>query len=173
MDPRTSTPGLGLLLWSAELYDDGLSDFWRALAPNLLTVSSGWDSGYGLFTSGEAPLVLSYTTSPAYHLEYEETERYRALLFPEGHYLQVEGAGIVEGTKNRKEAELFIDFLLSIDVQELIPLTNWMYPVRSDARLPESFRLAPEPDTRLNMQPAPDKETLDSLIGVWSEALTR
>lgn len=173
MDPRTSTPGLGLLLWSAALYGEQASGFWSGFAPNLLTVSSGWDSGYGLFIEGEAPLVLSYTTSPAYHLEYEGTERYRALLFPEGHYLQVEGAGIVAGTKNRKEAGLFIDFLLGIEAQELLPLTNWMYPVRGDARLPDSFRLAPEPGKSLRIDPAPGEEEIDSLVRMWNGVLTK
>jgi thiamine transport system substrate-binding protein len=171
MDPRTSTPGLGLLLWSAELYGEEMDAFWRDLAPNILTVTSGWDSGYGLFTSGEAPMVLSYTTSPAYHLEYEESTRYQALIFPEGHYLQVEGAGIVSGSDKVKEAQQFIDFLLSRDAQEIIPLTNWMYPVQDEAALPDSYRVAPKPGKSLIRATEPGNEELDNLISRWSAAL--
>ena len=99
-DPRTSSPGLGFLLWTITVYGEGWPRYWRRLAPSILTITDGWDSAYGMFTSGEAPLVLSYTTSPAYHLEYESSERYRAALFPEGHYLQVEGVGILKGAKH-------------------------------------------------------------------------
>lgn len=174
MDPRTSTPGLGLLLWSTMVLGQETEHFWEEIKPNLLTVSSGWDTGYGLFTSGEAPLVLSYTTSPAYHLEYEESDRYRALIFPEGHLIQVEGAGVVAGTGKRKEARRFVDFLLSPKVQELFPLTNWMYPVRRDTPLPDSYRAAPEPKKAL----VPDKElledaSLEELINLWDGALSR
>jgi thiamine transport system substrate-binding protein len=81
MDPRTSSPGLGFLTWTKAVYKDGWKDYWTRLSPSILTIAEGWDTGYGLFTSGEAPLVLSYTTSPGYHLEYEETERYKTAIF--------------------------------------------------------------------------------------------
>lgn len=173
MDPRTSTPGLGMLLWAEAVYGAKSEDFFRRLSPNLLTVSSGWDAGYGLFTEGEAPLVLSYTSSPAYHLEYDKTERYQALIFEEGHYRQIEGAGVVKGAKHPKNAQIFIDFLLSREAQEILPLTNWMYPVRSDADLPESYRLAPKPEISLGREEAPDGSELDTLIDSWLSALGR
>ncbi len=101
MDPRTSSPGLGFLAWTKAVYGDKLADYWKRLSPSILTMSPGWDTGYGLFTKGEAPLVLSYTTSPAYHAQYETAGRYKALEFPEGHPVQVEGAGIVKGAAHR------------------------------------------------------------------------
>ena len=174
MDPRTSTPGLGLLLWSRMVFGDDTTHFWNEIKPNLLTVSSGWDTGYGLFTSGEAPLVLSYTTSPAYHLEYEESRRYRALIFPEGHLFQVEGAGVVAGTEKQKEARMFIDFLLSESVQELFPLTNWMYPVRRGTPLPDSYVLAPQPTSGLAPEEQLlDDQSLDDLIDLWDSSLSQ
>ena len=120
MDPRTSTPGLGFLAWTKAVYGNDLADYWKRLAPSVLTMAPGWDTGYGLFTRGEAPLVLSYTTSAAYHAEYETAGRYRALEFPEGHPVQIEGAGIIKGAKNRKAAEAFLDFMLSPDFQNAI-----------------------------------------------------
>lgn len=67
-DPRTSTPGLGLVLWVKSIYGDKTADAWSKLAPKVLTVTPGWSEAYSLFTKGEAEMVLSYTTSPAYHM---------------------------------------------------------------------------------------------------------
>jgi thiamine transport system substrate-binding protein len=81
-DPRTSTPGLGLLLWVKSVYGDEAAAAWEKLSGRVLTVTPGWSEAYGLFTSGEAPMVLSYTTSPAYHMVVEDTDRYRRPSFP-------------------------------------------------------------------------------------------
>ncbi len=148
-DPRTSSPGLGFLLWTISVYGETYLLYWERLKPNILTITEGWDTAYGLFTSGEAPMVLSYTTSPAYHVEYEDTTRYRALIFREGNYLQIEGMGILKGSKNMELAKRFIDFILTEDFQEEIPLTNWMFPVNPRIKLPDSFRYAPTPETIL------------------------
>ena len=93
LDPRTSTPGLGLVLWMKSVYGDGASEAWKKLSPRILTVTPGWSEAYGLFTKGEAEMVLSYTTSPAYHEIAEGSQRYKAAAFSEGHYMQVEVAG--------------------------------------------------------------------------------
>jgi thiamine transport system substrate-binding protein len=143
MDPRSSSPGLGFFGWVREIYGEGWRDYWRRLGPSILTIADGWSAGYGLFTNGEAPLVLSYTTSPSYHLEYEDTDRYRAAIFDQGHPLQVELAGLLKGAENKENARAFLDFMIGSDFQALIPLTNWMYPV-IDIPLPASFRIAPK-----------------------------
>lgn len=142
MDPRMSTPGAGFLAWTIAVYGDRYESYWERLKPNILTLAPGWDAGYGLFVSGEAPLVISYTTSPAYHLEYEQSTRYRALVFPEGHIRQIEGVGVVRGAENTEGARAFIDFLISREAQRVIPLTQWMYPVDVSLDLPESFSAA-------------------------------
>ncbi|MBN2875358.1 MAG: thiamine ABC transporter substrate-binding protein [Spirochaetales bacterium] len=154
MDPRTSTPGLGFLAWTLSVYGDSLGEYWSRLRPSILTMSPGWDTGYGLFTSGEAPLVISYTTSAAYHAEYETAGRYKALEFNEGHPVQIEGAGIVAGTKNREAAEAFIDFMLTDEFQSALPLTNWMYPVSPSVELPASYAYAPKPASTVSVDPA-------------------
>ncbi|TFG80494.1 MAG: thiamine ABC transporter substrate-binding protein [Spirochaetales bacterium] len=167
MDPRTSSPGYGFLAWTKAVYGEGLADYWQRLAPSILTMSPGWDTGYGLFTAGEAPLVISYTTSPAYHAEYETPGRYRALIFPEGHPVQIEGAGIIKGSKHVKQARAFIDFLLSDTFQQAVPLSNWMYPILPDTPLPPSFDYAPKPDKNLLIDPSTlegaDRQALDAL----------
>jgi thiamine transport system substrate-binding protein len=173
MDPRTSSPGLGFLHWTVSRYGEDYLDYWRRLKPSLLTVTDGWDTGYGLFTSGEAPMVLSYTTSPAYHVEYEDTDRYEALIFEEGHYRQIEGAGILKGTDDIEAAKLFIDFLLSPEVQQLLPLTNWMYPAVSGTELPQSYAFAPVPPAAVQLTPEETSEGLDSRLEAWVEVMSR
>jgi thiamine transport system substrate-binding protein len=167
MDPRTSTPGLGFLAWTQAVYGDSLADYWKRLAPSILTMSPGWDTGYGLFTSGEAPLVISYTTSAAYHAEYETAGRYKALEFPEGHPIQIEGAGISAGARHRKAAEAFIDYMLSVEFQSALPLTNWMYPVMPGIKLPASFSYSPKPAKTVQPEPtalqAAVKTAIDAL----------
>ncbi|MDR2747073.1 MAG: thiamine ABC transporter substrate-binding protein [Treponema sp.] len=155
MDPRTSSPGLGFFGWVREIYGERWQDYWRRLRPSILTIADGWSSGYGLFTNGEAPLVLSYTTSPSYHLEYEDTERYKAAIFAEGHPIQVELAGLLRAAKNKENAKIFLDYMLSPGFQAVIPLTNWMYPV-IDIPLPASFGIAPKSGKAL--RPAPPSE---------------
>jgi len=157
IDPRTSSPGLGFFAWVKEVYGADWQDYWRRLQPSILTVAEGWSSAYGLFTRGEAPLVLSYTTSPGYHLEYEDTERYKAAIFTDGHPIQIEAAGLLKSAKNKHNAKAFLDFMISPDFQSIIPLTNWMYPV-IDILLPASFGINPKSDKPLLPQAASEAE---------------
>lgn len=159
MDPRTSTPGLGFLAWVEAVYGQGWKDYLARLSPSVLAMTPGWDAGYGLFTKGEAPLVLSYSTSPAYHKAYEKSERYKTLVFAEGHPTQIELAGVLKPSRRRKEAEKFLDFLLSDEAQALVPETQWMYPANTEAPLPPSYSVVPK-DLKLLATPlfAPDKD---------------
>ncbi len=154
MDPRTSTPGLGFAAWTRAVFGDKYLDYWKALKPSILTMAPGWDAGYGLFTAGEAPLVISYTTSPAYHVEYDKTDRYRALIFDEGHIMQIEGAGLVKGAPNAKGGKAFLDFLISEKAQSVLPLTQWMYPVNAQVVLPASYKAAPKASKTLTSDSA-------------------
>ena len=170
MDPRTSSPGLGLFLWTIKSYGDDYLDYWKKLDNTLLTITEGWSSGYGLFTSGEAPMVLSYSTSPPYHVEYEGTDRYKAAVFDDGQYMQIEGAGIVKGCDMPEAARKFMDFVLSKDFQQHVALCNWMYPVNSEVELPKSFDAAPKPGVSLLLEegemPAPLEDCLSDWVSV-------
>ena len=143
-DPRTSTPGLGLLLWIKEVYGDEAGEAWTKLKPRILTVSKGWSEAYGLFPEGEAPMVLSYTTSPAYHIIAEKTDKYAAAPFAEGHYMQVEVAGRIAGSpqqRSRRQVPRLHD--LARRSRTRSPTTNWMYPVSdADGRAAEGVRPA-------------------------------
>ena len=51
-DPRTSTPGLGLLLWMKSVYGNEAPAAWAKLKDRVLTVTPGWSEAYGLFHQG-------------------------------------------------------------------------------------------------------------------------
>lgn len=150
MDPRTSTPGLGFAAWTVAKYGDKVNEYWSALKSNILTMTSGWSEGWGMFQNGEAPLCISYTTSPAYNVEYDNDYRYVALVFDEGHVEQVEGYGLLKNAPNPDGAKAFMDFMISADAQNVLPLTQWMYPVNSSVEVPDSYKnAAPIPSTTL------------------------
>ena len=106
-DPRSSTTGLGLLLWVKSVYGDKAGEYWKRLAPYILTITKGWSEAYGLFLKDEADMVLSYTTSPAYHMVEENRTNIKAATFTEGHYGQIEVAAILKSTKQKDLTKVF------------------------------------------------------------------
>ncbi|MDA3808980.1 MAG: thiamine ABC transporter substrate binding subunit [Spirochaetaceae bacterium] len=169
MDPRTSTPGLGFLLWTIAVYGEGYLNYWDRLKPSILTVTESWSSGYGLFLNGEAPLVLSYSTSPVYHVEYEQSTRYGALKFEEGNYQHIEGMGIIRNTKKRDLAEKFIDFMLADSSQKTLALSNIMFPSVETTELPESFKHAFYTDKSLLIESDTIEDQSSDWVQQWVE----
>lgn len=171
-DPRTSTPGLGLLLWMQKVYGDKAPEAWQKLAQKTVTVTKGWSEAYGLFLKGEGDLVLSYTTSPAYHIIEEKKENYVAAPFSEGHYLQVEVAAQLASSKQPKLAQQFMQFMVSPAFQQTIPTGNWMYPViKSD--LPAGYQSLSVPATALQFTPAEVADHRTSWVNAWQQAVSR
>ncbi|MBL9051325.1 MAG: thiamine ABC transporter substrate binding subunit [Tabrizicola sp.] len=172
-DPRSSTPGLGLLLWVKAAYGDRAPEIWTALADNIVTVTPGWSEAYGLFLEGEADMVLSYTTSPAYHLIAESDDTKSAAIFDEGHYMQIEVAGKLAATDQPELADKFLDFMLTEAFQSVIPQTNWMYPAVTPAvGLPEGFDTF-KPAKSLLLGPEDALATRHAALGEWQAALAR
>ncbi|ELY4221913.1 thiamine ABC transporter substrate binding subunit [Cronobacter sakazakii] len=171
-DPRTSTPGLGLLLWMQKVYGDNAPDAWQKLAAKTVTVTKGWSEAYGLFLKGEGDLVLSYTTSPAYHIIEEKKENYAAANFSEGHYLQVEVAARTAASKQPALAEKFLKFMVSPAFQNAIPAGNWMYPVTSVA-LPEGFNALTRPQTTLQFTSQEVAAQRAQWTSEWQRAVSR
>jgi thiamine transport system substrate-binding protein len=172
-DPRSSTPGLGLLLWVRAAYGDRAAEIWEGLADNIVTVTPGWSEAYGLFLAGEADMVLSYSTSPAYHLIAEDDPTKAAALFDEGHYLQIEVAGKLGASDQPELADRFLAFLLSDAAQSVIPTTNWMYPARvAESGLPPGFLglIAPE---SLYLDPEAAQALRGPAVDEWRAALAR
>ncbi|GAK59272.1 bacterial extracellular solute-binding protein, putative [Candidatus Vecturithrix granuli] len=173
-DPRTSSPGAAFLLWTIAAFgEDRYLDYWERLKPSILTVTKGWDTAYGMFTSGEAPIVLSYATDPAYHFETEKSLRYQVVPTAEGFYRQIEGMGIVKDAKHRELAEKFIDFMLTEEFQQEIPLTQWVFPVNPNVKLPECFQYAAKPEKVLSLESELIEQHYDVWLKAWTELMTR
>ncbi|MFJ3267368.1 thiamine ABC transporter substrate binding subunit [Serratia liquefaciens] len=170
-DPRTSTPGLGLLLWMQKVYGDQAPAAWQKLAKKTVTVTKGWSEAYGLFLKGEGDLVLSYTTSPAYHLIEEKKDSYAAANFSEGHYLQVEVAGKLKASKQPELAERFMQFMVSPAFQNAIPTGNWMYPVIKTS-LPAGFDQMTVPQTALQYSAEDVAKQRSNWIRAWQTAVS-
>lgn len=173
-DPRTSTPGLGLLLWMKAVYGDAAGDAWAKLRDKVLTVTPGWSEAYGLFTSGEVPMVLSYTTSPAYHEIAEDTQRYKAAAFEEGHYLQVEVAAQTVKGKDNPLAGQFLAFMTGPGFQDAIPETNWMFPAGQTSKpLNPVFDELVKPAETLEFTPQEVAENRKAWVDEWLSVMSR
>ena len=173
-DPRSSTPGLGFLLWMKSVYGDKAADAWKKLQPRILTVTPGWSEAYALFTKGEAPMVLSYTTSPAYHMVAEDSDRYQAAAFSDGHYMQIEVAGILKAAPEKELAREFMAFMTTPGFQDAIPTHNWMLPAAAiDMELPDAFDKLVEPETSLLYSPEEVAQNRKAWIDEWTAAMSR
>jgi len=170
-DPRTSTPGLGLMLWMKSVYGEQSSEAWKKLAKKTVTVTKGWSEAYSMFLKGESDMVLSYTTSPAYHIIAEGKQQYKAANFSEGHYQQTEVAAMVKNSSNKTLAKAFMQFILSDDFQSQIATGNWMYPV-TDITLPTEFKQLTKPVKTISFSSDEIAEKRKTWTREWLTALT-
>ena len=169
-DPRTSTPGLGLLTWIKAIYGNKAGDSWEKLNKKIISVTKGWtDAYYNIFLAGEADMVLSYTTSPAAHIMFENNYDYSAINFSEGNYITIEFAGILKSSKNKLLAKKFLRFMLTEDFQSIIPLTNIMYPVIKINDLPEAYKSLEIPKV-LQIDPTIINTNKEDWIEEWLNA---
>ena len=173
-DPRSSISGLALVLWIKEVYGDKAEEYWSKLAPNILTVTKGWSEAYGLFTSGEAEIVLSFNTSPAYHISAEGDQTKKAAIIDEGHYAYFELVGKLRNSDQPELAEKFMKFVLSNEFQTLIPFTNWSYPAAQDrSNWPEVFGQLPYPKRAYFLNEAKADKMRKKAIEEWRTALSQ
>ncbi|GEO15557.1 thiamine ABC transporter substrate binding subunit [Microvirga aerophila] len=173
-DPRTSAPGLGFLLWMRQVYGDKADDAWAQLKPRVVTFTKGWSEAYGLFMKGEADMVMSYTTSPAYHVVAEKKDQYKAAAFSEGHYLHVELAGATRTTKQPELARTFMVFVLSEPFQSAMPEGNWMMPAKTpQAGLPGAFKDLVQPSKALLFTPEEVQQNRRAFLDGWLNAAAR
>ena len=171
-DPRSSTPGLGLVMWVKSVYGPESAALWRDLSDNIVTVTPSWDQAYGLFLKGEADMVLSYTTSPAYHLIAEQDATKSAALFDEGHYMQVEVAGMLAASPHPDLARAFLTYLASDAAQAILPTTNWMYPAKTPpAGLPQGFETLIKPLKSLLLSGVEAEALRQAAVEEWQDAL--
>jgi thiamine transport system substrate-binding protein len=142
-DPATSSPGLAFLMATVDAFPEGSDydwrDFWTDLFDNGVSVAADWTQAYSVeFTraGGDRPLVVSYASSPPFEVIFGELDAAPTGVMLDGCFRQIEYAGILAGTSHPGPAGELVDFLLTVQVQEDIPLNMFVYPANTQAELP-------------------------------------
>ena len=182
-NPATSSPGMAFLLATIGRFGaEGYLDFWKKLRANDVLVASGWkDAYYGHFTSaskGNRPIVVSYASSPAAVVHYAKTPLTEAptaaVVGDRTAFRQIEFIGILKGSKEPELAGKLIDFMLSLPVQEDIPLQMFVFPANAAARLPEVFlKHAVVPEKPAEIAPSEIEANRDKWLEAWTNAVLR
>ena len=183
-NPATSSPGLSFLLATiAHFGPDKYLDYWKSLRANEVVVVNGWETAYytnfsGSSGKGAQPLVVSYGSSPAAEVVFASQPPAEAptasITGPDTCFRQVEFVGILKGTKKRALAEKFVDFMLSVQFQEDMPLQMFVYPVNPAAKLPEAFqKYAQAPEKPATLPPEEIAKNREAWIQAWTEAVLR
>ena len=177
-DPATSSPGLQFLATTvAQFGEGGWQDFWRALRANDVLVTDGWSEAYYTAFSvygGDRPVVVSYTTSPAAEVFFGgdlEADPPTLNVQPGSIFRQVEAAAILRGTKAKRLAGEFIDFMLSDAFQSQIPETMFVYPVIPGVETPEWWKWAEVDVTPARLDVTP--EEIERWIVEWTAIMRR
>ena len=181
-NPATSSPGLAFLLATIQHFgENGYLQYWSSLRLNGAVVVDGWDTAYytnfsGSSGHGAQPLVVSYASSPAAEVVYATQpltdSPIGSLLAPGTCFRQIEFVGILKGTKKMALARKFVDFMLSSQFQEDMPLQMYVYPVNRDARLPDVFvKYAQIPAQPAVLDPAVIAAHRDQWIQAWTQTM--
>jgi len=181
-NPATSSPGLAFLLATVARFGaDGWQQYWTALRANGVLVVDSWDQAYyeqfsGSTGEGPRPLVVSYGSSPPAEVIFADPrpEQAPTAVIESTCFHQVEFAGVLRGTKYPDAAGELIDFLVSKDFQELLPLTLFVYPARTDAVVPAEFtEFSIRPTEPLTVSPAEIEANAKDWIGEWTDIVLR
>jgi len=169
-NPASSSPGMAFLAATvAAKGDQGYLDYWTALKANKVLVVKGWTEAYtvefsGSTGKGDRPLVVSYSSSPAYE---HATQALTQTCFR-----QVEYAGVIAGAQNEVGARKFVDFLLSKQVQAQIPEQMYMDPIDPAIKLPADWeKYAAVVDAPLSLPVAQLSANRDTWIKAWTAAV--
>jgi len=162
-DPRVSSVGIG---WIKAIFVHELLnlDDARTLSKK---VFPSWSLSYAAFQKEGAPLVWSYQSSEAYHRCEEKSERYRVLPLEEGYPVQEEFV-LIPGESLSNEESLFMEVVLSDEVQSQIPLKNWMWPASEKTKLPECFKATSPVKPLLDPAPQNSAAKLSEWTDRWS-----
>ena len=181
-NPATSSPGLAFLFATIGHFgEEGYLEFWQGLADNNVRVVDDWETAYyGEFSrwGGRYPIVVSYGSSPPFEMIYAEEpmdEPPTGAVVSDGScFRQIEFVGILKGTKNRSLAEKWVDFMLSKDFQEDIPLTMYVFPVNENSEMDETFvKYLAIPEKPQYLDPELIATNRESWIQAWTETILR
>ena len=170
-NPASSSPGLIFLANTVATYGEDWPSYWEKLKKNEVKVATGWTEAYNTDFSragGDRPLVVSYSSSPAFELKKGSTTESHTKALLGTCFQQVEYAGVIKGAKNVDGAGKFIDFLLSEKVQTAIPDSMYVYPVVEGVKLPETWATVAKVPTDSKSLPV-DKFDAKTWIAKWSE----
>jgi thiamine transport system substrate-binding protein len=180
-NPATSSTGLAFLIATVAHFGDAFTEYWQALKDNGVVVVDGWETAYytnfsGSSGNGPQPMVVSYGSSPAAEVIFAETPLEDAptasIIGPDTCFRQIEFAGILKGTRQRALAEKFIDFMLSKQFQEDVPLQMFVYPVLPEAALPDEFtKYAQAPEQVAALPPEEIAANRDQWIQAWTDVV--
>jgi thiamine transport system substrate-binding protein len=182
-NPATSSTGLAFLLATVAHFGDSFTEYWQALKDNGVVVVDGWETAYyNNFSAssgrGPQPMVVSYGTSPAVEVVFAEKPLDDAptasILGPDTCFRQIEFVGILKGTENLQLAEKFVDFMLSLQFQEDVPLQMYVYPVHPEAALPDQFtKYAQAPEQAAALAPDVIAQNRDTWIQAWTDVVMK
>ena len=181
-NPATSSPGLAFLLTTIGVYgEDGYLNYWEALMDNDLLVVNDWETAYYTEFSqwgGTRPIVLSYGSSPPFEVIFSEepidTPPTAPVVSDGTCYRQIEYVGILRGTPNRKLAEKWIDFMLSKEFQEDIPMQMFVFPVNQDAELNPIFtKYLGVPENPVMLEPSEISRKREKWIREWTDTVLK
>ncbi len=187
-NPATSSPGLAFLLATIGVFgtESGYTylDYWAELVANDLLVVDGWETAYyGEFSgatgsSGTYPLVVSYASSPPVEVffmeELPDSAPTGSIVAPDMCFRQIEFAGILAGSEKVEVAQQFIDFMLSVNFQNDIPLQMFVFPVNEDAELPDVFvDYAAFPESAIQVDPIEIDANREAWIQAWTDTVLR
>ncbi len=183
-NPATSSPGLAFMLATISYFgpDEHLV-YWADLKSNGLVVVNDWETAYYTNFSassgqGLQPMVVSYGSSPPVEVVYAEEELddspTASITSDNMCFRQVEYVGILQGTENRDLAEKFVDFLLSVPFQEDMPLQMFVFPVNTQAQLPEVFiKYAQIPEHPAYVDPEDIAANREKWIQDWTDVVLK
>jgi thiamine transport system substrate-binding protein len=122
--------------------------------------------------------VVSYASSPPVDLIFAEEPMdapVTAAVVSDGScFRQIEFVGILKGTQNRDLAENWVDFMLSRQFQEDLPLQMFVFPVNPDAHLqPEFVNFLVEPSVTAFVNPEDIAAHREEWIEAWTETVLR
>jgi thiamine transport system substrate-binding protein len=181
-NPATSSPGLAFLLATIGHFgEDGYLDYWRRLVENDVLVVNDWETAYYTeFTrsGGTHPIVISYGSSPPFEVMYAseplDEPPTAAIVSDDTCFRQIEFVGILKGTENRDLAEKWVDFMLSPEFQEDVPLQMFVFPVNEKAELDEVFvKYLQMPENPTYLRPEILAENREKWIDAWTEVVLR
>lgn len=156
-NPASSSTGMAFLATTvAKFGEPGYLDYWKKLKANGVKVTAGWEDAYFTDFSGSSghgayPIVLSYSSSPAYEVRDNGKSQTASIL--NDCYRQTEYAGVLAGAKNPKGAASIVNFMLSQDFQKALPESMYVYPMTRDLELPSDWeKFAPPAATLVGEQ---------------------